>query len=157
KTIVGEWKGFEPKTFGFLFYEIQAMLLHLQQKQGVVVLRCIGDPRVTFFQSDGGPFAIIEDVTSMDPMMKVVVIEGVSEIPREGCITRILPLTETLLSMAASEASFGPKTTVEDVDDSRAQDELRKSIAFAREKGCHQKEKPFFLIDHIYCVTLRRV
>ncbi len=146
----GRWPGYTPKTFGFLFYQVDALLRCLLTGKGGIVVRVIRPVACLEMKSDGEAFV----TNSLDPDDKVVVFEGTTELSKEELQGKITAcgFQDFILAGAASVYQFGPKSSLmsEDLKVARYQEK-------ATEIGMDQQAEPFFLLDHIYCQTRRLV
>lgn len=145
---------FLPKTFGCLFYECKAVLYRLREEEGLVCFKSIvteGKPFHLFFQSDkpGEEFSLVseEAIQGYPSTTLLVVFEGVTALDKENCAVAIssIGFTTLFLSEGAIEAQYERTSTIEDVKDQTAKEEI---LSYRALTGS------VIVLDHIYCNTL---
>ena len=133
------------------------MLLRLRDEQGIVCLKSIvgtGKPFHLLLQSKipGNEFEVLPDeaCTHLLPMTAVVVFEAVVNVDKERAAKLFNEhgFTNTMLAQAANEAPYEPKSTLNDVKELKAVEE----IILYKEKGV--KIGDFITLDHVYLNTL---
>lgn len=158
---------YEPKTFGCLYYECKAILFRLREEQALICFKSIVPPGQTpfriFLQSKepGAEFSILseEAYSHLSRQSPVVVFEGVVDkrFDKDGFSKKIgeFGFTEIILANAAIESPYEKKSKVEDIKNSRAQEEIILYQKFAEKIEC-QKDiiHPMLIQDHVYCTIL---
>lgn len=156
------YKNLPPKSFGCLFYEMQVILRHLKQHKAPIAIKTIvleGKPSYFFLQSlaEGEEFTVVEQSLPLEA--RIVVFEGVVSptCDKETFIRKVqeIGFSKMILVCSAQEAPFEPGSTLENIDDLDARAEIEVFRKEAQTIGCDKKSDPLFLLDHIFCNSIK--
>jgi len=149
------------KTFGCIFYEYKAILTRLKEKRAVVCFKSIEvDKKKTppFYlwlqpKTAKGGFEVLPDASfsSFKPLQTCVVFEGVIRLQKNAFAQKIstLGFSEVILMCAAIEPPYQPQSTLNDVKNDKAREEIQKY----RERG--KVLENFLKLDHVYATTFK--
>ncbi|MGL5626307.1 MAG: hypothetical protein ACRDDW_02155 [Candidatus Rhabdochlamydia sp.] len=148
---------YEPKAFGCLFYEVKAVLTCLKEERGIVCLKSITkakkEPFYIFLQSKQPKkeFEVLseEEYKSLDSNILIIVFEAVMHVEKEMVLKQLeCGFSEEVLTQAAHEPPYEPKSSLKDIKNSEAFTEITSY------KNKKTKENFLFSIDHVYLNSL---
>lgn len=148
-------KGFAPKAFGLLFYEIKAIFARCKAEGVTIAVRALASNGTTthLLSADSAhEYALLdsESTAKLDDKHPLFVIDGVCKEPASFVeILKLLPLTTLILGCAAQEAPYNPGSTLSDVTDPHA----RAEISLFAKHGALTHFQP----DHMYCAALNEI
>lgn len=149
---------YEPKSFGCLFYQVKTLLVRLKEEQGVACLKSIvpsdRQPFLLFLKPQGikNEFEVMpeEDCSKLSPKTPVVIFEAVVNGEKEKAseLLKKHGFSRTILVGASKEAPYHPGSSLDDVKNQQAVDEIN---AF-RKQG--EVIGDFINLDHVYLNTI---
>ena len=163
-------KVFEPQTFGCMFYEYKAILSRLREMRGLVCFKSIVPEGKTPFQiillrpqEAGGEFQLVPDEEYQALSNELVVVfDSVMnpKLTREAFAKKVVEIgfTRLILEAAAIEDPYDQGSKLEEIDDTEAQEEIRRYREYAKQDGCQTNvEYPeIVMLDHVYCTELKQ-
>lgn len=143
------------KSFSCLFFNFKTGLLRLIEKQAFVLVKQQKfekgkKPITILFQ--GSPkqrdFVLIKEGTVIAKETPIIVFEGDFTSDEK---LKEFGLLDVLLVNAAQENQFEQGSKLSDIENDDARREIQQFIEKAQKMGCVIGQKPFFLLDHVYC------
>lgn len=151
--------GFPEKTFACLFFQIDAILTLLKERKAFCAIKTIEKekqiPTHFFYQASREGFALIEE-DSINPEDPLIVFEAV--IPNHTkffVLLEEISFEELLLICASQEAPFGAQTTIEVIRDGEAKTMIENFRKRARKHQLEKDHQPLFLLDHVFCNSMK--
>lgn len=159
---------YQPKTFGFLFYEDKAILALMRENRGLIAFKSIVPKGKVPFQillmrspKKGEEFALLPDkdyaAVSNDT---VIVFEAVinPDLSREEFAEKVAKIgaSRLILGAAAIEDPFDRGSKLEEIKDELAREEITRYRQYAQEDGCETgvNYPRLMMLDHVYCNTV---